>query len=121
HCRRVRATTGQTSGAAARAAAREDLSALTGETGGDTEARRRNEKSRHSIGPRPGGSTGPGAEDESHLRTVVCGLLVRISTRPIATHGDAEGMAGNPRGQLLDFRRRLARLLGPCCIMPPGS
>ena len=47
----------------------------------------------------------------SHLRTAVCGLLVRISTRPIATYGDAEGVAGNPRGQLLDFRRRLARLL----------
>ena len=41
----------------------------------------------------------------------VCRLLVRISTRPIATYGDAEGVAGNPRGQLLDFRRRLARLL----------
>ena len=31
----------------------EQLRALTGETGGDTQARRRNEKSRHSIGPRP--------------------------------------------------------------------
>ena len=64
-----------------------------------------------SVRPRPGGSTGAGAEDESHLRTAVRGLLVRISTRPIATYGDAEGVAGNPRGQLLDFRRRLARLL----------
>jgi len=59
HRRRVRATTGRTSGEAAQAAAREDLSALTGETGGDTEARGWNEKSRHSIRPRPGGSTGP--------------------------------------------------------------
>jgi hypothetical protein len=64
HHRRVRATTGRTSGEAAQAAAREDLSALTGETGGDTEARGWNEKSRHSICPRLGGSTGPGAEDE---------------------------------------------------------
>src|ERR1700752_1444770 len=112
--------TGRTSGDAAQAAAREDLSTLTGETGGDTEARRGNEKSRHSIGPRPGGSTGPGAEDESHLRTAVCGLLVWISTRPIATYGDAEGVAGNPRRQLLDFRRRLARLFGSCFILPPN-
>jgi hypothetical protein len=40
-----------------------------------------------------------------------CGLLVWLSTRPIATYGDAEGVAGNPRGQLLDFRCRLAHLL----------
>ena len=76
-----------------------------------------------NLGPlsETGWFNSPGAEDESHLRTTVCGLLVWISTRPIATHGDAEGVAGNPRGELLDFRRRLARLLGRYCIMPPGS
>src|SRR5262249_60830948 len=116
--RRVRATTGRTSGEAAQAAAREDLSALTGETGGDTEARGWNEKSRHSICPRPGGSTGPGAEDEPHLRTAVCGLLVRISTRPIATYGDAEGVAGKPRRQLLGFRSPPGRRL---CQYRPRS
>src|SRR5215831_10309066 len=66
----------------------------------------------HAPGTRIGpAEAGPGAEDESYLRTAVCGLLVWLSTRPIATYGDAEGVAGNPRGQLLDFRCRLAHLL----------
>ena len=90
---------------------REDLSALTGETGGDTKARGWNEKSRHSICPDRVVQQALVQKMNSHLRTAVCGLLVWISTRPIATYGDAEGVAGNPRGQLLDFRRRLARLL----------
>ena len=32
------------------------------------------------------GSASPGPEDDTYLRTVVCGLLVRISPRPVAAY-----------------------------------
>jgi hypothetical protein len=97
------ASTGRTSGEAAQAAAREDLPALTGETGGDTEARGWNEKSRHSIGPRPGGSTGPGATTEPMVKPMTPYSAIRVTRRslpdlgraaiPNASRGRARGAA----------------------------